>query len=195
MSFEERLLMELKAEVAARGVEHRRRVTVRRLFAGAAVAGLAAAAAVAVPLLTGTESPAYAVTKNTDGTIGIEIKEFRDADKLEKDLARLGVTADVTYVKPGTWCRRDRGRVVPGDKAAHVRAGGVDIEPRYIAKGQTLLLEFTMNEEQTSGPVKPQVLWQFSGRVIDGPVKPCVVVQDPSWNDIGGPEGRPPAGS
>ncbi|NUW35349.1 hypothetical protein HTZ77_28520 [Nonomuraea sp. SMC257] len=204
MSFEERLLMELKAEVAARGVERRRRVTVRRLFAGAAVAGLAAAAAVAVPLLTGTESPAYAVTKNTDGTIRVQIKEFRDADKLEADLARMGVTADVTYLKPGTWCKEGRGKVLGSDnpddwdksisgKAIRHTKDGVDLDPKYLGKNRTAVLTYAEDPKAASSK-KPSVLWQFGGSVVEGPVEPCVVVDNPSWNDVDG-EGQPPAGS
>ncbi|GAA2283601.1 hypothetical protein GCM10010149_30870 [Nonomuraea roseoviolacea subsp. roseoviolacea] len=206
MSFEERLLMELKAEVAARGAEHRRRMTVRRLFAGAAVAGVAAAAAVAVPLLTGTESPAYAVTKNTDGTIRVQIKEFRDADKLEADLARMGVTADVTYLKAGTWCKGDRGEIAGGDaktpeewdksisgKAIRNVKGGVDIDPKYLGKNRTAVLMYAEDQKPTASK-KPSVLWQFGGYVVEGPVAPCVVVKNPSWNDVDG-QGQPPAGS
>lgn len=65
MRFEEQLLMDLKTEMTARN-ERSRRVG-RRLLAGAAVAGLAAVAAVAMPLLTGPE-PAYAVSENANGT-------------------------------------------------------------------------------------------------------------------------------
>ncbi|MEU0569643.1 hypothetical protein ABZ297_30290 [Nonomuraea sp. NPDC005983] len=215
MSFEERLLMELKTEIASRQAK-RRRFTGRRLFAGAAVAGLAAAAAIAVPLLTGSETPAYAVTKNGDGTIRVQINEFRDADQLETDLKKLGVTADVTYIKPGKRCEPSRGQVIgektsdknaPREevlkamrestsyKAVHMRDGGADIDPSYVKPGQTLVMEFTENEDQTSGPEKPRVLWQFGGYVVQGPVKPCKIIDDPSWNDLGGPEGQPPAGS
>lgn len=205
MSFEERLLMELKAEVAVRG-ERRRRVTVRRLFAGVAIAGAAAAAAVAVPLLTGAERPAYAVSQNADGTIRVRIHEFRDADKLERDLRARGVTADISYTPPGKRCANDRGRVVGGrvtsaeewaksvsGEAARVRDGGVDIDPAHVGAGRTLVLEFTENDDRN--PSGPRVLWQFAGRVVEGPVKPCVLVEDPLWNDVGGPEGQPPAGS
>lgn len=207
MNFEEYLLMELKTEIVARG--ERRRRAGRRLFAGAAVAGLAAAAAIAVPLLTGSETRAYAVTRNADGTIRVEVNEFRDADKLERDLEAMGVVAAIDYVKPGKKCQGDRGTIV-GDgkwktpeeweksvsfKAAQMRKGGVDINPKYVAKGHTLVMEFTENEDQTSGPEKPRALWQFKTMVITGAVKPCVIVDDPSWYDVGGPEGQPPAGS
>jgi hypothetical protein len=45
---------------------------------GSGGAGLAAAV-IAVPLTTGAESPAYAATKNTDGTITVRTNEFKDA--------------------------------------------------------------------------------------------------------------------
>ncbi|MEV6038323.1 hypothetical protein AB0L65_44750 [Nonomuraea sp. NPDC052116] len=189
MRFEEQLLMDLKAEIGAR-TERRRRVT-RRLLAGGAVAGLAAAAAIAVPLL-GAETPAYAVTKQDDGTIRVEIKEFGDAGKLEQDLKAAGVTADVTYLKPRTTCAPGRGEPVGGEattpeewrqsvsyKAARPRTSGVDISPRYVGAGQTLVLEFAE---------KPY--WKLKAQVITGQVKPCAVIDDPD----GSSAGQPPMG-
>jgi hypothetical protein len=203
MSFEEQILMELKAEITARA--ERRRRTGRRLFTGAAVAGLAAAAAIAVPLLTGAEQSAYAVTKNADGTINVKLNEFRDADKLEQDLTRMGVPTDITYLKPGKSCMGERGEIVGGgspkewkdsasDKAARLLLTGLEINPRYVGKGQTLVMAFSERKDQTSASKKPEVKWQFSAYVVNGEVKPCVVVADPLWNDVDGP-GRPPAGS
>ena len=113
MKFKEHVLMELKAEIVARN-KARRLLVRRRLLTGAAVAGIAAAAAVAVPFLNGSVTPAYAVTKNTDGTITLKINEFRDPAQVEKDLAALGLTADVSYVKPGTRCAPDRGHTDAG---------------------------------------------------------------------------------
>ncbi|KAB8190685.1 hypothetical protein FH608_034840 [Nonomuraea phyllanthi] len=190
MRFEEQLLMELKEEVGARA-ERRRRAT-RRLFAGGAVAALAAAAAVAVPLLTGSEPPAYAVSKAGDGTIRVEIKEFRDADQLERDLRQAGVSTDVTYLEYGTRCEDDRGRIVGGAesvathdafrdsasaKAARPSGAGVDIHPEFVGQGRTLVLDFSENPAWTPGA--PTVRWQYRARVIEGQVKPCVVVDDP----------------
>ncbi|MDR8407521.1 hypothetical protein MTP10_02060 [Nonomuraea sp. 3-1Str] len=139
----------------------------------------------ALPLLTGSE-PAYAVSKNTNGTITVELKEFRDADQLEQDLKDLGVTADVTYLKPYTKCQNDRGTLVGGRydtpeewrKSAHYKVArpgpkGFVIDPRYVGKGQTVALEFTENPK---GPVKSQL----KASVIQGAVKPCVPVQDPT---------------
>jgi hypothetical protein len=183
MRFEEQLLMDLKTEMTARN-ERSRRVG-RRLLAGAAVAGLAAVAAVAVPLLTGPE-PAYAVSKNANGTITVELKEFRDADQLEQDLGKLGVPAHVTYLKPYTKCQNDRGALVGGGydtpeewresvhyKVARPGAKGFVIDPRQVGKGQTVVLEFTENPE---GPVKSQL----NAMVIEGSVKPCVPEHDPT---------------
>lgn len=183
MRFEEQLLMDLKAEMTARN-ERSRRVG-RRLLAGAAVAGLAAVAAVAVPLLTGPE-PAYAVSENANGTITVELKEFRDADKLEQDLKDLGVNADVTYLKPYTRCQNDRGTLVGGGydtpeewresvhyKVARPGPKGFVIDPRHVGKGQTVALEFTENPK---GPFKSQL----KASVIEGTVKPCVPVHDPT---------------
>ncbi|NUW40852.1 hypothetical protein [Nonomuraea rhodomycinica] len=183
MRFEEQLLMDLKAEMTARN-ERSRRVG-RRLLAGAAVAAVAAVTAVAVPLLTGAE-PAYAVSKNANGTITVELKEFRDADQLEQDLKELGVTADVTYLKPYTKCQNDRGELVGGGydtpeewresvhyKVARPGPKSFLIDPRYVGKGQTVALEFTENPK---GPVKSQL----NATVIQGPVEPCVPVHDPT---------------
>ncbi|WP_327585975.1 hypothetical protein OHA25_02325 [Nonomuraea sp. NBC_00507] len=205
MRFEEHLLMDLKAEIAARA-ERRRRIA-RRIYAGGAVAGLTAAAAIAVPLLTGTETPAYAVSKSADGTVRVEINEFRDADRLERDLKDAGVTADVTYLKAGTECDPDRGkraggqgrpgteefRKSPSANVARPRDRGLEIYPKYIGKDQTLLLEFA-ESDPSAGQEKKGVLWRLTTGLITGPVKPCVAVKDPTWHDVGGSEGQPPAG-
>ncbi|MFI6322187.1 hypothetical protein ACIBG8_31950 [Nonomuraea sp. NPDC050556] len=204
MRFEEQILMEMQTEIVARNARGRRR---RVLAMGATVAGLAAVAAIGVPLLTGTESPAYAVSKGADGTVRVLINEFRDADRLERDLAKVGITADVSYLKPGTRCDFDRGELAGGKdsmlqdnyrssvhaKVMRGRDRGFDINPEYLGKGQTLVLEFSENDDQSTG--KPKVLYSFSARVVVGKVKPCKVIADPSWYDVGGPEGQPPAGS
>jgi hypothetical protein len=226
MKFEEHVLMELKAEIVARNKARHLRVK-RRLAAGAVVAGLAAAAAVAVPYLNGSETPAYAVTRNTDGTISLKINEFRDPAQVERDLAAVGLTADVSYVEPGTRCAPGRGasdsgpsfskeelkskdpqvqkRIreaimnSPNSLAFKPGRGEIRIDPRHIKPDQTAVLEFTENEDQTSGPEKPRALWQFSGYLVTGPLKPCKVIDDPSWDRMPdpktNPEAYPPPGS
>ncbi|MEW9552567.1 hypothetical protein [Nonomuraea sp. NPDC050783] len=221
MSFKEHVLMEIRTEIVARNDARRRRVR-RHLMTAAAATGVAVAAAVAVPVLTGGGSPAYAVTENGDGTITLEIKEFRDPGKVEQDLRELGVTADVSYLRPGTRCAPRRGRSDSGpsfseqeirskDPAVRKRvreaiekardgkavkpAGGgrVRIDPRHIREGETAVMEFTENTDRTSGPEKPGVVWSFAGYLVTGPVKPCTVVPDPSWSVMPDPATNPEA--
>ncbi|MFC5821914.1 hypothetical protein [Nonomuraea harbinensis] len=196
MSFEEQLLMDLKVEFAAR--DERRRRTVRRVSLGAAVAGLAAAAAIAVPLMTGTESSAYAVSKKADGTVGVEIREFKDADRLEQDLKAAGVRVDITYLESGKQCQKNRGRsVLAPDGLVTMREGGLDIKPQLIGKDKTLVLEFAgKQDDEKEPPVTGKVFWKLATLLVPGDVGPCVVIDDPPWNDDGSDtSGRPPAGS
>ncbi|WP_248965928.1 hypothetical protein [Sphaerisporangium perillae] len=201
MSFEEQLLMDLKAEFTAR--ENRRRRAGRRVFLGVA-AGIAAAAAIAVPLVTGTESPAYAVSKNDDGTISVQVNEFKDADKLEQDLKKMGVTADVTYLKLKKTCAMDRGTLVGGTpktiqewgdsihhKVVDVNGEKVEIQPQYIGKGQTLVMEIA---ESGRVPEGPRALLRFRGLLVEGQVKPCTVI-DAHYEVDGKPVTTPPSAS
>lgn len=124
MSFEDRLLAELKTEVADRA--SRRRRTVRRWWRAAgrpatarwrpvAVAAAAAAGltALAVPTLIGSEAgAAYAVTRNADGSITVTIKEFRASARLQQELAGDGARTDITYLPQHMRCAGERGAVV-----------------------------------------------------------------------------------
>ncbi|MFF4416605.1 hypothetical protein ACFYY8_29120 [Streptosporangium sp. NPDC001559] len=185
MRYEEQLLMDLKAEIMDRA-ERRRRLT-RRLFAGGAAVLVAGAAAVAIPVLTGTGTPAYAVNKKADGTVNVQIHEFKDVDQLERDLNAAGVRADVSYLPPGKQCEKGRGKVGgkamgPGaDAAARIVKGGLDIDPLLIGQDQTLLLEFTGDQEETAETKKYEMLWRLTASLVTGQVGPCVPVDDPTW--------------
>ncbi|MBP2702209.1 hypothetical protein JOL79_00165 [Microbispora sp. RL4-1S] len=224
-TFEDRLLAQLKAEIAERAARKRalpsRRFTGRRLLACAAVVGVVAAAAAAVPLVVESRHPAYALTRHPDGSITLRISEFRDPGKVEDDLARMGVRADITYLPLGKQCAFGRAPAVAGDhvsttaeearsddpavqarllkraeNTASARAirprNGITIYPRYIEPGQIVLIEINENPAEVSAR-HPGVAYQFSGRLTDGPVRPCRVVDDPSAFDIG--DGTPPPGS
>lgn len=224
-TFEDRLLDELKAEISARAAQGRAptrlRLNRRGIVGGAAVVGLAAAAAIAVPLMFGPQTPAYALTKNPDGSINLRINEFRDPDQVEEDMARLGVPANITYLPLGKRCGDARAPFVPGDHTtttpeelkskdpavqARVREramntasakairpeDGITIYPRYIKPGQIVLIEVMENPVEPTVE-HPGVAWQFSGRLTDGPVTPCQVVDNPSAFDIG--NATPPPGS
>ncbi|MDP9847714.1 hypothetical protein [Streptosporangium lutulentum] len=223
-TFEDRLLDELKAEITARAAQGRAparlRLNRRRIVSGAAVVGLAAAAAIAVPMVFGPQTPAYALTKNPDGSINLRINEFRDPDQIEEDMAHLGVPADITYLPLGKRCGNTRAPFVAGDRtvtpeevkskdpavqarvreratntasAKAIRPGnGITIYPRHIKPGQIVLIEVMENSVEPSVE-RPGVAWQFSGRLTDGPVAPCQVVDDPSAFDIG--NATPPPGN
>ncbi len=224
-TFEDRLLAALKAEMAARPearpVAAARRMTGRRILTGAAVLGVAATAAVAVPMVIGAQTPAYALTKNADGSINLKINEFRDPDQVEKDLADMGVRADITYLPLGKRCADGRAPFVDGDrttttseelrskdpavqeelrkrmeKTVSYKAirpkNGITIYPRYIRPGQIVMIEVAENPVEPTVD-KPGVAWQFSGRLTEGPVKPCQVVDQPGAFEIG--DATPPPGS
>ncbi|MFI6513836.1 hypothetical protein ACIBCT_40080 [Streptosporangium sp. NPDC050855] len=223
-TFEEGLLAELKTEIAARASQGRapapRRMVGRRFAAGAGVAAIAVATAIVVPLATGSEPPAYALTKNTDGSINLKINEFRNSQQVETDLAELGVLADITYLPLGKRCGNVRAPFVKGDDAgvsvedlsstdpvvqARTRKrmtnlasskairpeDGITIYPRYIKPGQTVMIEIMENPVEPTVD-RPGVAWQFGGRLTDGPIKPCQVVDDTSAFGIG--DATPPPG-
>jgi hypothetical protein len=181
MSFEDKLLTELKTVVAERADrEHARRphpithlITRRRVLAGAAIAGSAAAAVLAAPIVTGSQTPAYAVSKNADGSISVKINQFRDPDRLEADLADLGARVDISYHQSNLWCPSGGFATSPPLSPAQ-RAemasrwlvaedkSGFRIYPHRIPAGQTPTVRV---DEDTSGH---DITW-----VGTGPPPPC----------------------
>ncbi|NUS02545.1 MAG: hypothetical protein HOV97_08260 [Nonomuraea sp.] len=81
----------------------------------------------------------------------------------------------------------------PNGRGFRLGGGEPRIDPSYVKAGQTAVMEFTENADQTSGPEKPRPLWGFSGYVVTGAVKPCQVVDDPSWDEMPDPETHPEA--
>lgn len=136
--------------------------------------GLAAAAAVAIPLLFGG-TPAYAIADNPDGTVNIQINEVKDADKLQADLRAKGINVVVNYIPHGKKCS-------PQPRAAHFlpkevglvvwppKEEGFTVDPSVIKEGQTGVLEFSVSE--LNGGVVAGI-W---ARVAEGPVADCTLV-------------------
>ncbi|MFF0867133.1 hypothetical protein ACFYUV_35590 [Nonomuraea sp. NPDC003560] len=141
----------------------------RRLLAGATAAGIAAAALIAVPVVSGSQSVAYAVVTRSDGTVQVTVREFRDPEGLEAKLRDEGIVADVTFTEankqcaPGRFAGADLAYDSPNpknmtdqerkefDKPENWRSRdatrpiGQDtfvISPSYIRQGETLVLEF-----------------------------------------------------
>ncbi|MFD1540788.1 hypothetical protein [Nonomuraea guangzhouensis] len=188
---------DLLAEIVATPPAPRRgRSPLRRpLLAGVAVAGLAAAAVVAAPMVSGPSNAAYAVTKNSDGTIQVIIKELQDPDGLEAKLKAVGITADVTFTEAGKQCAR--GRFVGADLAydppntqnmteqqrkefdkpdnwrsrdvaAPISKDTFVISPRFMRPEETLVLEFRLGNQ-------PGTDWAFLPYLAKAgsPVAPC----------------------
>ncbi|MCA2226072.1 hypothetical protein [Nonomuraea aurantiaca] len=154
----------------------------RRLLRPALLApalGLAAAAAVALPLVFGG-TPAYAVTKNADGTVTITINEAKDPKALQADLQKMGYDIIVDYLPAGKKCAtRPRSPHWLSKEQAPLAVfpppddvSGFQIDPAQIKPGQTGVLEFGVNDNPKPGDVVAAI-W---ARVSDGPVAPCELV-------------------
>jgi hypothetical protein len=95
--FKEDLLHEL-TEYAARTAPLPQRRRRRRRFVvltAAAAASIAAAVALLVPL---SASPAYAVTRNADGSVTLTYRRLEDPDGATRDLRAAGVSAQVVIL-------------------------------------------------------------------------------------------------
>jgi hypothetical protein len=113
--FEQRLLRELREVVAenphlspaGRGL-NAGPSRVGRGLRIALAAGAAAAAAIAVvsalSIGGGSGTKAWAVSRNPDGTVTVEIKSLADAAGLQRKLNEAGVRSLVQYLPPGKTC-------------------------------------------------------------------------------------------
>lgn len=200
--FEERLLAELRHVVAARPASGvvaapRRRRAPRLLLGGAATT---AAVGLAVLLVAGGGgvAPAFAVDRQSDGTVTVTISRLSDAAGLQAQLRAAGIPAVIDYTPPGKACREPRGRPAappPGPARASGSVSGAPdhsatftISRNMVAPGQTLVIE-------TSGGTGPSSVGM---QVIHGPVSPCQLVDapTPSPGGAGGfSTGGPPQGT
>jgi hypothetical protein len=128
------------------------------------LAGLAAGAAVALPLVFGSGAPqapaaghagitlaAYTVVRNADGSLTVTINDLRDPQGLERRLAATGVSAKVTVSDQGPFCRRlsstpwpDREQVLKifrnnqiGEPAGHA----FTFDPAEVPAGATVVVQ------------------------------------------------------
>jgi hypothetical protein len=150
------------------------------------VSGLVTVSALVLGLTTvigGT--PAYAVTKNANGTINIKIREWADSGKLQSDLRSMGANIVVDYVPPGKACRQPRiADPAPREQYRHTLLTFVEtvdasegfvtrLDPSVIRAGQTALIEYA---EFEPGSV---VGAAFNGWIANGSVSPCVLIDSP----------------
>jgi hypothetical protein len=190
--FEDRLLGELRAMVAANAEPERRpRGTRRRLaLAGGVAVLLAVAAGAGVLLLSGGAQPAYAVTPNGDGTVTVTINSLRDASGLEQKLREAGVPAVVTYLPSGKACRQPwftpAGHAGLGEMRSS--SGGRPGGPTTFTVGSNLpagdtivITTQTGSNPAGSGPDAVGI----GIAVASGDVRPCQVVDAPPGHPFG----------
>jgi hypothetical protein len=154
-TFEDELLTELKTVVAERTPTTKSRGRRRLVVGMAAAVTLAAGTAIAVPLIGGDKTTAtatattYSVTRAADGTLQLTITG-QDPEELERAFAKDGIKAEVTFLKPGEYCRRtpvgqsSREHTLIRQWLAYnlVKAGGPGDEvPRPKFRGWTLIVE------------------------------------------------------
>lgn len=178
-------------------VERPRKRLLRPALLAPALA-LGVAVAVGVPAFFGSGTPAYAVSKNADGTLTITINQAKDPKSLEATLRGMGVNAVVDYIPMGKRCSQQPRSTsfLPREEAQNPADGrpfliwppntgepGFRIDPAAIKPGQTGVLEFSVSEdEQTAG------IW---ANISNGPVAPCTLVDSdeaplgppPGWDD------------
>jgi hypothetical protein len=195
-NFEERLLQELRSLVVAPPVDGGQRRAFwrgrRLVFAGGLAAVLAASASAGVFVLSASTQAAYAVTKNADGTVTVEIDSLTDAAGLQAKLRAAGVNAVVEYLPAGKMCKQPW--FTPAGAAAHgMHQGGVgpagDGLIRFTISGDLPADETLVVTTQT-GSNNERALGTGWAK---GEVPPCQVVDAPAGS---GPLGGPPvAGS
>ena len=185
-NFEERLLGELRKMVPSDRVDRGQRRRGRRFAVAGGLAVLVAAAAAAgtVFLSAGTQA-AYAVTRNADGTVTVEIDSMRDAAGLQAKLRAAGVNAVVAYLPAGKMCRftplGPRAREASSSAVRSLRDGGYS---------------FTISGDRPSGAtmvISTQTI-PGGGDALgigwaQGDIQSCEVVDAPAGS---GPLGGPP---
>jgi hypothetical protein len=191
-TFEDRLLAELRAVVAARpapetaGPAPSRHVPRARLVL---TAGAVAATVAGVFVATGgdTAAPAYAVEKQSDGSVTVEIRSLRDAAGLQEKLRAAGIPAVVDYTPIGKMCREPRGRPATGGReqasvgVREDRSATFTITPGEVRSGQTLVITSSVGSSVSS----------LGSQIVEGPVAPCELVDAPPLPPAGGADTGP----
>jgi hypothetical protein len=194
-NFEERLLVELRSLVSAEPVDGGQRRPLwrgpRLALAGGLAAVLAGAAVAAVFFFSAGTQAAYAVTKNADGSVTVEIDSLTDAAGLQAKLQAAGVNAVVEYLPAGKMCQQPW-FTPAGHRAGETQSSSVgpssDGATRFTISGNLPPDETLVVTTQT-GPDNEQALGLAWAK---GDVPPCQVVDAPAGS---GPLGGPPIGS
>lgn len=185
-SFETALLTRLRDHVEQETTVRPRLSRPRLLLGAAATVAAAAVMVVVVPGL-GTTA-AYSVQKGNSGTITVEVQRLEDAEGLEAELAKLGVTADITYVPDRQECAP--GRYAPVDRSLSgmgVTMGSrrleVTLPPGAVRDGETFVMAVSGAAIPSSSSDSEDGITDLGGftgwtdfNVTSGPVRPCTLV-------------------
>ncbi len=153
--FEARLESELVKVVAARreaAVPPGRSLWRRPVVRAGVLAGVAAAAAVTVPIsLSGQHASAFAITSHADGSLTVTVKDYRHPERLEARLTATGAPVRVISGVLGPHCRRllptQLSHNVPTRRqvmqifAGDVRGSTFTLVPSKIPAGVTAYIE------------------------------------------------------
>jgi hypothetical protein len=195
-NFEERLLQDLQSLVVARPVERGQGRPIWRrprfALAGGLAALLAAAATVGIAVLSAGTQAAYAVTKNANGTVTVEIDSLSDAAGLQAKLGAAGLNAVVEYLPAGKMCKQPW--YTPAGAGAN---GGMQrSEVGRTSDGATI---FTISGDEPAGATLVITTQTGPGNEralgigwAQGDVPACEVVDAPAGS---GPLGGPPVGT
>jgi hypothetical protein len=190
-NFEERLLVELRGLVTAEPVDRRQPRRPwrgpRLAVAGGLAAVLAAAAIAGAFFFSAGTQAAYAVTKNADGSVTVEIDSLTDAAGLQAKLQSAGVNAVVEYLPAGKMCKQPwftpAGHQGGETQQSSVGPAG-DGKTRFTISGDLPADETLVVTTQT-GPGDDRALGLGWAR---GEVPPCQVVDAPAGSGpLGGP--------
>ena len=145
-----------------------------RLVAGAGLCLAGGATALAL-ILSATSAPAFAVTRNSNGTVTVTINQIAGVSGANTELAALGVNARAVPIVQG--CTATLQQLLPKRTSSVIYPHGsrsVTIEPSRIPAGDTLVLAVV----QSTG-----VLQILVGMVHRGAVPRCLAL--PLWSENG----------
>ena len=188
-SFESSLLTELKAQVALNEAAAPARRRRGRTVLGVSLGGLVAAGVTAFGISSLTASPAWSVSES-NGQLTVKVNRLDGAENLERELAKHGVTADITFLHPGMKCAADRYTEDTSAKGLQLSVGGeefqVKLDAGVVGKGQTFVLWAAVQQYENGSRSSVDF------GVADGPVAPCNPSSDSDWEAPVDPDAGPP---
>lgn len=175
-SFETALLTRLRDRVDQQTTVRPRLSRPRLILGAAATVAAAAVMLVVVPGL-GTTT-AYSVQEGNSGIITVEVQRLEDAKGLEAELAKYGITADITYLPYRQECAP--GRYTPVDRSPlgmQIIMGSellrVTLAPGAVRDGETLVMAVSGESIKRSSSESSQ---HGFVDLANGSVQPCTVV-------------------